>query len=272
MSTAPESSPTAHEVVIARHGSRMASRSEVFLNYAHYGRPDAPIRMDYFVWVLRSAGRTIVVDTGYSREGARSRGREVLSDVPALLARIGVDCAAVPLVIITHAHYDHIGNLRAFPNARFLIARAEVDFWNSRNAGKPLFEHSVESEEIAYLNGLVEAGRVDFFAGECRPAAGVEVIEVGGHTPGQAVVLAQTSEGPVLLTSDAVHYYEELEADMPFTSVTDVVGMYDAFQTIRDLVASGRVRHLVSGHDPETLERFSPIPGLEGTAARIGAP
>ncbi|MFA5608352.1 MAG: N-acyl homoserine lactonase family protein [Leucobacter sp.] len=257
-------------VTIARHGSRLAQRSEVFLNYALYGQDDAPMQMDYFLWIIRDAQRTILVDTGYSQRGAESRGRDILTDVPSLLRQLDVDPVTVELVIVSHAHYDHIGNLDAFPNARFLVSQAELDFWNGPNAEKPLFHHSVEDDEISYLNRLIEADRVDVFRGEAQPVPGVEVIEVGGHTPGQAVVIVQTAAGPVLLASDAVHYYEELEADMPFTSVTDVVGMYDAFQTIRDLVASGRVTHVVSGHDPRTLERFTPVPGMEGTAATIG--
>lgn len=259
-----------HVVTIARHGTRMARRSDVFLNYAQYGEPDSPLQMDYFVWFIRNGDHTIMVDTGYSAEGARVRNREVLIDFPTLLERVGVKPEDISLVIVSHAHYDHIGNLNALPHARFLISKLEVDFWNGPNAEKPLFEHSVENDEIAYLNSLIASGRVDFFSGSHRPAPGIEVIEVGGHTPGQSIVLVQTSDGPVLLTSDAMHYYEELESDRPFTSVTDVVGMYDAFHTIRDLVTSGRAQHLVSGHDPGTLQRFTPVPGLEGVAAHIG--
>lgn len=270
MSTTPQEQASSHVVTIARHGTRMAKRSEVFLNYDHYAQPDTPLRMDYFLWTIRHGARTILVDTGYSAQGALNRNRDVLIEVPTLLESLDVDREEVSLIIVSHAHYDHIGNLDLFPNARFLVSRAEFDFWNGPNAEKPLFHHSIEDDEVAYLNRLVESGRVDFFSGTSSPVPGIEIIEVGGHTPGQSMVLVQTSDGPVLLTSDAMHYYEELEEDMPFTSVTDVVGMYDAFQTIRDLMNAGRVRHLVSGHDPATLERFSPVPGLEGTAARIG--
>lgn len=260
-------------VTIARHGARATVRSDVFLNYPLYRQPDAPLGMDYFIWVLQSRERTIVVDTGYSRHGAEVRKRDVLSTVPDLLRRMGVEPDRVETVIITHAHYDHIGNLDAFPSARFVLSRKEYDFWTGPNAHQPLFHHSVEDEELSTLRGLVDAGRVDFFEGSARPAPGIEVIEVGGHTPGQSVVKVETTEGTVLLASDAVHYYEELTEDMPFSSVADLVEMYDTFARIRAMLDSGEVSHVVAGHDPTTLGRFTPARGaLAGIAATIGTP
>jgi len=266
-----DTSSERYVVTIARHGSRMTTRSEVFLNYGLYHESDGPIGMDYFVWVIRNASRTIVLDTGFSRRGAEARGRDVLVDVPQLFTQLGVDPAEAPLVVISHAHYDHIGNLDHFHSSRFLLSRKEFEFWNGPHATKPLFHHSVEDSELDMLRGLVRDGRVDFFDDSVQVAPGVEAIEVGGHTPGQTALIVDTSEGKVLLASDAVHYYEELEADRPFVSVTDVVGMYDSFERIRRLVDSGAIAHIVSGHDPSTLTRFTPSTGaLTDVAATIG--
>ena len=109
------------------------------------------------------------------------------------------------------------------------------------------------------------------FEGTAKIAPGIEVIEVGGHTPGQCMVKVTTCEGTVLLASDAVHYYEEYERDMLFTSVADLVQMYECFDYIRDQVGSGEVRHLVAGHDPATLSRFRKAEGkYSDLAATIG--
>ena len=259
-------------VTIAKYGARRTVRSDVFLNYALYHEPDDPISMDYFVWVVRNAERTVLVDTGFSPDGGAVRGRDQLIGLPELYAELGVDAAAAPPVIVTHAHYDHIGNLGLFPASRVLIARREYEFWRSDLATRPLFHHSVEDVELTALAGRVESGGVDFFEGRHELAPGIEVIELGGHTPGQAVVKVATADGPVLLASDAVHYYEEYEAAMPFTSVADLVAMYTGFETIKAMVDSGEVRHLVAGHDPSTLDRFTPVTGrLAGLAATIGA-
>src|SRR5262249_58449242 len=60
------------------------------------------------------------------------------------------------------------------------------------------------------------------------------LMQVGGHTAGQAIVTVATAAGPVVLASDAVHYYEELERDRPFSTVASLADMYAAFDQIRE--------------------------------------
>ncbi|MFD2415913.1 N-acyl homoserine lactonase family protein [Amycolatopsis pigmentata] len=261
-----------YEVVIVKYGTRETTKKDVFLNYPVYGEADEPIRMDYFFWIIRNEQRTVLVDTGFSRAGGTARKRTFLLEPARAYAALDVDPAARPTVIVTHAHYDHIGNLGLFPDSPLILARSEYDFWTGRHAKRTQFHHSVEDEEIDALVAAHAAGNVRTFSGRLEVAPGIEVIEVGGHTPGQSVVLVDTSDGPVLLASDAIHYYEEYEQDRPFTFVADLVEMYDAFDLIRTMAGQGRVRHLVSGHDPDTLARFTPVEGeLAGLAATIGS-
>jgi glyoxylase-like metal-dependent hydrolase (beta-lactamase superfamily II) len=264
--------PAGWSVTIVKYGTRAATRDGVFLNYEVYGEPDGELRMDYFFWVLRNGDAEILVDTGFSIAGGAARNRSFVLEPDEAFRRAAIDPATTAEVLLTHGHFDHIGNIDKFPAARFTIAQAELEFWTGPNAHQPLFHHSVEDSEVAGLVAAHEAGRVRTFAEAIDIAPGVRMVEVGGHTPGQAIVLVDTAEGTVLLASDSVHYYEELERDMPFVSVADVVGMYDAFRMIRSLAETGEVAHVVSGHDPATLERFTPATGeLAGYAATIGA-
>jgi glyoxylase-like metal-dependent hydrolase (beta-lactamase superfamily II) len=250
----------AWQVTIAKYGTRATVLSDVYLNHHLYDEPDGPIGMDYFVWVIRNSRRTILVDTGFSEHGGTVRRRDILQPVTALYEGLGVDAATGPTVVVTHAHYDHIGNLGRFDASPVILARREFDFWTGPLRHKRLFHHSVEDSELAHLADVVASGRATLFDERHEVAPGVEVLVVGGHTPGQSVVRVRTTAGTVLLASDAVHYYEEYEREMPFTSVADLVGMYDAFGRIRSMVDAGEVDHVVAGHDPSTLTRFGAAP------------
>ncbi|ROR64986.1 N-acyl homoserine lactonase family protein [Agrococcus jenensis] len=255
------------EVVVVRHGTRDTRRSEVFLNYPFYGEPDGPFTLDYFFWVLRRGDEAIVVDTGYSAAGAASRGREVLIDPLEALRRLGVEPASGVPVVVTHAHYDHIGNLPAFGASPVHIAQSEMDFWTSDIATRALFSHFGDPDEVEELRRVQAEGRLRPFSERAPIADGVELVEVGGHTPGQSMAIVETTAGRVLIASDAAHFVEELERDMPFVSMVDVPQSYRVLDEIRRM----DVAHVLTGHDAGTLDRLEPLGDqLPGLAAVIG--
>jgi glyoxylase-like metal-dependent hydrolase (beta-lactamase superfamily II) len=248
-----------YELFMIRYGTRQATRSSVFLEYHMYGEPDGPIGMDYFFWVLRGRHGDVVIDTGFSATGGAKRKRETLIEPLQALSEIGVTPESVQLLVLTHLHYDHVGNVDAFPNARLVIPRTDFEFWMSPHAKQPLFHHSVEDDELDLIRRAYADGRVELFDQRTEVAPGVEIIEVGGHSPGQSMLLVPTSAGTVLLASDAVHYYEEYERHMPFVTLASLVEMLDSFDVIDKLLNDGTAAHLVSGHDPDTFKRLAHV-------------
>ncbi|MGK5627119.1 MBL fold metallo-hydrolase [Streptomyces sp. URMC 123] len=175
-------------------------------------------------WVLRSEGRTILVDTGIGND-------KTLSDMPAWsglrtdflgrLEAVGVRPEDVDVVVNTHVHADHVGwNTRlrdgawvpTFPNATYLIAKADYDYWHPSNTrpkvgslgGVPLegdratmFRESVEPVHLAGQAVLWEGGHTIDGNLSLEPAP--------GHTPGSAVLRLASGSDRALFIGDLVH-------------------------------------------------------------------
>ena len=106
--TSPASSD-AYEILALKYAElTQRKRFESFIGADDH---DQPHPIDYFVWVIRNAQRTIVVDTGFDAVEGAKRGRRVVRAPAAALEQIGVAAGKVDQVVITHLHYDHAGTL-----------------------------------------------------------------------------------------------------------------------------------------------------------------
>lgn len=256
-------------VFAVRYARRDGRRADHFYGPDPPDPHDAPMAMDYFLWAIAGDGPPIVVDAGFLPETGRRRGRETVADPIAVLAALGIDAAEVRDVVLTHLHYDHSGHIAAFPRARFWVQDAELAFWTGRHAARGEIGRTVEPADVVELVRLNFERRVRFVDGDEEMAPGVSLHRVGGHAPGLQVVRLARPAGPLVLASDAVHFWENLELDRPFAVLDSVPGAYDAFDRVRAL-AGGDDRRIVPGHDPLVLERWAaPSPDLQGRAVEI---
>ena len=236
------------EILAVRYGTLRATKGELF----HASDSDEPQALDYFFWVLRYDDATVLVDTGFDPAVAARRGRDCLCPPVEALRRLGIE--SVDRVVMTHFHYDHVGNLPAFADAELLVPARELAFWTSEAGRDPRFAGHVEAAEVEWI----AASGPRTYEGGDEVAPGVTALALPGHTPGQMGLVT----GGVVIASDAVHFYEELEQRRPFWVFTDLPAMRASYEV---LAATGGT--IVPGHDPLVMERF---PAAGENAVRVG--
>jgi len=257
-----------YEVYALRYAHREARRAEHFVG----GDPhDGPMPMDYFIWVIRGDGRVIVVDCGFNAEVAARRGRTLLQTPSEALALLDIDPDVVPDVVITHLHYDHVGNLDLFPAARLHLQEPELHFAVGRHMRHPYLRASFEVEDVVRLVRLNYAGRVHLHNGAVELYPGVTLLPAPGHSAGLQFVRVNTQRGMVALASDATHFYENIETGRPFTIVISTAETLESYDRVRAAAASPD--HIIPGHDPLVMTRYpAPSPALAGIVARLDLP
>lgn len=166
-------------------------------------------------YLLRRAGEWILWDTGIEDSIAKEPGGKIIAHdirgivvrtIAAQLADIGLTPADVGKVILSHAHFDHVGNAALFPHATWYIQRREhqamfgPDF-DKYGYAPPLYE-ALEQAKVELMDGDLDV----FGDGSAK------VISTPGHTPGHCSLLVRLAKaGPIVLAADVAHDRFNLE-------------------------------------------------------------
>jgi glyoxylase-like metal-dependent hydrolase (beta-lactamase superfamily II) len=254
-----------YEVYAIKYAHHARRASENFIG----GDPhDGPMPLDYFVWLIRGAGREIVVDTGFSAAVAAKRGRDHLRCPTEGLRLLNCDPLAVKEVVITHLHYDHVGNFDLFPAATLHLQDLEMRYATGRHMSEAQFAGAYDLEDVVGMVRRAYAGRVRFHDGDAELHPGVSLHLIGGHTMGLQAVRVRTRRGWVVLASDASHFYANMEQERPFPIVWSVADMVAGYRRLSALADSPA--HIIPGHDPLVMERYpAPSQGTQGVVARL---
>jgi hypothetical protein len=117
-----------------------------------------------------------------------------------------------------------------------------------------LLRHPFTAEHVCDMVKNVYSGRVAFHDGDAEIAPGIGLHKIGGHSRGLQCVRVATATGPVVLASDASHFYENFEKGKVFPTTVDIADVLAGYTRLLALAASPR--HVVPGHDPLVLQRY----------------
>ncbi|MFD8147177.1 MBL fold metallo-hydrolase [Streptomyces sp. NPDC059708] len=198
-------------------GAELWKENEDWLAPDHW-QPDADLAvLALQTWVLRSGGRTVLVDTGVGngreRPGAphfHQRQGTFMED----LAAAGVRPEEVDVVVNTHLHADHVGWntvdaggewVPAFPNARYLIPAADDAYFGPRGGyggGAREIDRLVYEDSVAPVH---RAGQADLWEGSHRIDGHLTLEAAPGHTPGSSVLRLASGSDRAVFVGDMLH-------------------------------------------------------------------
>jgi len=180
----------------------------------HFATPEGKMIISFQCFVLRSRGKTVMIDTCIGADRKREYG--VFCNIQTTfledLTVAGFPAESVTDVLCTHLHFDHVGwNTKlvngkwvpTFPQARYLFGKKEFDHWvHLRNTGGYHdFEHLHDS-----IDPVIEAGLVDFIGPDFRITDEVSLFPTPGHTPGHMSVLIESAGKQAVITGDMMHH------------------------------------------------------------------
>ena len=179
----------------------------------HFATPDGKMIISFQCFVLRSQGRTAMIDTCIGND--RQREFPVFTNMQTTfledLATAGYPHEEITDVLCTHLHFDHVGwNTRlvdgkwvpTFPQARYLFGRREYEHWKHLHETHGYHDlHHMDDSVMPVL----DAGLVEFIDPDFRLTDEVSLIPTPGHTPGHVSVLIQSKGHSAVITGDMMH-------------------------------------------------------------------
>jgi glyoxylase-like metal-dependent hydrolase (beta-lactamase superfamily II) len=246
--------PVTYEVYAIRFGVLPAfSVAGLVAGAEKSRRLDIPV----MVWLLKgSNGRRVLVDSGFYRQKFldRWKPRDFRSPADAVAAA-GVRPEEITDVIISHAHWDHVDGADLFPKATIWIQREEYEYYTGAAWHERSTHGGVDEEDMLALVKINIAGRLRFVDGDDQePIPGVRCYTGGRHTWASQYVAAQADGGRVVLASDNVYLYENMEKRAAIAQTLDAASNLKAQDRIRALAAGPAF--IVPGHDPAVFERY----------------
>ena len=223
---------------------------------------DRARRMDIamMVWVLKGIdGRVALVDSGFHREQyfRQFTVRDFVKPSDAI-APLGLKPDDVTDIFLTHMHWDHAGGIDLFPSARVWIQKDEYDYYTS-DAWQVRSTHGgIDADDVLEIVKRNIAGQVSFVRGDDDTIAVGDCVRRRRQAHVAIAVRHRAAgETRVVLASDNMYLYENLDTHKPIAQTLDAVSNLRTQDRMKSL--AGEARLLVPGHDPAVFNRFPKV-------------
>lgn len=239
------------------------------------GRVDLP-----FSFVLaRQGDHNVLIDTGFMQD-EHSSGFSLRFGVPhwispvRMLAEIGVAAEVVTDIVLTHAHFDHMGSISQFPNAQIHIQKSELLSWYEAIALPKQFGYLTAIVDPDNIRQALEASiehRVTLVDGDRdNMLPGLHLRLGSGHTLGHQYVIVETARGRIVISGDCVYSTRQITGvrnDGVYAPLNNATGnVWEQLKTIDRMNTDigGDLGRLIVLHDSNRWEGLPVVKEVEG--------
>ena len=221
------------------------------------GPKDQKVDVAMVVWLIRGAGHTILFDSGFHRD-------TFLKDFPMkdylrpdeALKTAGVDPQDVTDIVISHAHWDHMGGIDLFPKAIVWIQREEYRYYTGDAWQKDGKHGGIDPGDVQELVRLNTEHRVRFVDGDnVEIFPGITAYTGSRHTFDSQYLRVAGSPSYVL-ASDNVYFYLNLSDHLASATFSVADHAANTAQQKRMIELAGSVDRVVPGHDILQFQKF----------------
>jgi len=237
---------------------RYATSPDVPVSALVLGGPkDEKVDIAMVVWLIRGGGHTILFDSGFHRDTFLKYFpmKDYLRPDEAVKTA-GVNPEDVTDVVISHAHWDHMGGLDLFPKAQVWIQKDEYRYY-TMDAWQPGGNHGgIDPEDVSELLKLNTEGRVHLVDGDnVEIFPGIRAYTGSRHTYASQY-LRVDGNPPYVLASDNCYFYLNLSSHLASATFSDADQPANIAQQSRMIQLAGSPDRVIPGHDALQFQKF----------------
>jgi glyoxylase-like metal-dependent hydrolase (beta-lactamase superfamily II) len=255
------------------------SKNQPWVDLVNGMYDDGPTDLPFSFILVRRGDRNVLVDTGFMKDETGPNFSDKFG-IPwwispvRMLAELGLAPDDITDIIVSHAHFDHMGSIDQFPKARLYLQKQELLSWHEAMALPPQYGfltaiidpddlRAAFDASVEHRLTLVDGDRDDLLPG-------IHVRLGQGHTMGQQFVIVETSRGRIVLSGDCVYSSRQLTGhkhDGVYQPLNNAVGsVWDQLKTIDRINTEigGNLDQLIILHDSERWKGLPVLKEIEG--------
>lgn len=211
------------------------------------------------IWLVRGGGHSVLVDAGFYHERFFKEWKVKDFIKPAdALAGLGIKPDDITDVVLTHMHWDHVDGSDLFPKAHIWIQKDELEYYAGEAWETKDTSDGIDPEDVLELVKLNTEGRVGLVHGDAQEILpGLTCYAGGRHTYQSQYVGVNTAGGTVILASDNMYLYENMEKHVPIAETLDAASNLRAQDRMKRMAT--RPEWVIPGHDPSVFDKFPKI-------------